>query len=281
MMQGYLRKMRAQLHDPVRYELILGDRYFLLNDYLNQNISLEFLGDMACIQCGRKIKKTFQQGYCFPCFQRIQECNNCQLLPEKCLVETGVCPMDDWAHAQCHQKHIVYLANTSALKVGVTRCTHVPMRWIDQGAVQALPILETHNRYQSGLLEVAFKAFVSDRTQWRDMLKRKAPEINLVEEKNKLMELADSEIQPILKQYGNKIIFLQDQAETKINYPIFSYPNIIQSLSFDDTPHISGKLLGIKGQYLILEHGVLNIRKFGGYFIQFTSDAFPLPLGEG
>lgn len=268
---GFLRKMRTQLADPVQYEFILDQESFNLNQFLNKDITVEFLNEINCVQCGRKTPKSFQQGFCFPCMQRINECNNCQLFPEKCLVETGKCPENDWAHAQCHQKQIVYLANSTGLKVGITRITQMPTRWIDQGAAQALPIFETQNRYQCGLIEVALKQFVSDRTNWRDMLKNNIAHIDLIALKNKLLMDSKKSLENILNKYHNQIILLDNQNITKINYPVLEYPTIIKSLSFDKTPKITGKLLGIKGQYLMLDTGVLNIRKFGGYLIEFVA----------
>src|SRR3990167_4342770 len=149
---------------PIQYQLILDNEKIALNNFLNQKISIEFLGEIHCIQCGRKTKQSFQQGFCFPCMQKINECNNCMIHPERCLVEAGHCDPNDWAHQQCHQPHVVYLANSSGLKVGITREKNMLSRWIDQGAAQALPIIKTHNRYQAGLVEVMFKKLVADKT---------------------------------------------------------------------------------------------------------------------
>jgi hypothetical protein len=46
---------------------------------------------------------------------------------------------------------------------------------------------------------------------------------------------------------------------------VIKYPTKVVSLNFDKTPVISGVLEGIKGQYLLLDVGVLNIRKFSSY----------------
>ena len=257
-----LRKMTVAHDHPVRYYF---QEKVLLNDFLGKKITLHFTGNIACTHCHRKITKTFQQGYCYPCMQRILECNNCMIYPEKCLVETGACPTDDWAHEQCHQKHILYLANSSGLKVGITRIANMPSRWIDQGAIQALPIAETENRYQVGLLEMALRKVVADKTNWRVMLKNNVTPIDLVAEKKRILSLVTIEIKKLLTQYPDAIRVLDTENVLTFHYPVLQYPEKIVSLSFDKTPEITGKLLGIKAQYLILDCGVLNLRKFGGY----------------
>lgn len=267
MTQGFLKKMFAHHARPIQYELILNNQKISLNNYLNQKISFEFLGEINCIQCGRKIKQSFQQGYCFVCMQKINECNNCMIHPEKCLIETGNCPVNDWAHQHCHQSQIVYLANSSGIKVGVTQIKNNPSRWIDQGAAQALPIFQTRNRLQAGLLEVALKKFISDKTNWRTMLKENIALIDLLSEKKLLLSQAEKTISGILKKYPDEIILLDEKNILVFEYPVLEYLKKINALSFDKTPKIDGVLLGIKGQYLILNTGVLNIRKFGGYLV--------------
>lgn len=267
---GNLRKMKVELKSPVDYHLIVGDKAIPLNHFLQKKIGLCFSGVINCVQCGRKTNKSFQQGFCFPCMQRINECGNCVIFPERCKVEEGGCPKDDWAHQQCYQKHIVYLANSSGLKVGITRHTHVPTRWIDQGAIQALAIFEASNRYQSGIMEVALKQYVSDRTNWRAMLKNECVELNLVQERNRLLSEAQQAIQKAMGQFSDgDIRAMEDASVINIDYPVLEYPEKIVSLSLDKQPEISGTLQGIKGQYLIFDTGVLNVRKFGGYEVTF------------
>lgn len=267
MIQGHLKKMSVVHNTPVTYELLLDTQKINLNNLLNQKIMLEFLGDIHCIQCGRKTKQSFQQGFCFPCMQKINTCNNCMIHPERCLVEFGKCDPNDWAHQHCHQPQLVYLANSSGLKVGITQIKNNPSRWIDQGAAQALPIFQTSNRYQAGLLEVALKKYVADKTNWRAMLKENVAHIDLFAEKKLLLSQAEQDIVPILKKYADQIILLDNQSVLEFHYPILEYPQKINALSFDKTAKIEGVLLGIKGQYLILNTGVLNIRKFGGYAV--------------
>lgn len=267
---GNLRKMKVELANPVAYQLVVGEQMIPLNPYLNKFLSLKFTGAIHCIQCGRKISKSFQQGYCYPCLQRLNECGNCVIFPERCQVEEGTCPQGDWAHRQCYGKQIIYLANASGLKVGITRAEHVPTRWIDQGAIQAIAIFQAVNRYRSGIFEVALKQFVSDRTNWRAMLKNEVSFLDMLAERDRLLKVANTVIQPLIKQSPEKSLVLIDDAHVvEIEYPVLSYPEKIKSLSFDKCAAIEGTLQGIKGQYLILDSGVLNVRKFGGYEVIF------------
>lgn len=270
---GNIQKMRGVLvasdtashnftNPTVTYHFIIGNHKIPLNPFLGNTLNLHFTGKIHCIQCQRETKKSFQQGYCFPCLQRLHECNLCIIHPEKCKVEEGRCSTDDWAHQQCHQQHIVYLANSSGLKVGITRANNATTRWIDQGARQGLVIYQVANRYQAGKIEVAFKKYVSDRTNWRNLLKQDSNTIDLIAERDRLMNLAQTDVQP-------QSNLISESKPYEINYPILEYPKKIQSLSFDNDPKVSGTLLGIKGQYLILDTGVINIRKFGGYEIAF------------
>ena len=167
------------------------------------------------------------------------------------------------------QDHIVYLANSSGLKVGITRATQVPTRWIDQGASQALAIARVRNRFQSGLLEVLIKQHIADKTNWRDMLKGTANPVDLEHEAEKILSRFGSEIDELKERYNPfGINILNGIRVVDISYPVSSYPEKISSYNFDKEPLLEDKLLGIKGQYLIFEEGVINLRKFSGYEIE-------------
>ena len=262
---GTVFKMKVELANPVEYTFLLSNQEININDLLGCKIDLTYHGNIHCIHCERKTNKSFQQGYCYPCFRRLQECNMCIIHPERCLVEERGCPEDDWAHRHCHQKHIIYLANSSGLKVGITRHNNVPSRWIDQGACQALPICEVQNRRQAGRIEVAIKQYVSDRTDWRKMLRGSAEPMDLVIERDRLLNEAAVEIKAVEDDYSDRPICFVDESQIEIEYPVLQYPEKVKSISFDKSPNIQGVLQGIKGQYLIFDSGVLNIRNFGGY----------------
>ena len=180
--------------------------------------------------------------------------------PETCHHHLGTCREPDWGLANCFSSHIVYLANSSGVKVGITRKTNTPGRWIDQGAVSALPILEVKTRLDSGKVETALKSYVADKTNWRTMLKNEVEDVDLESKKNTLLD----EIPGLI----NEVQAIPLESEViNISYPVLEYPTKIVSLSFDKTPSISGFLQGIKGQYLLLDGGVLNLRKFSSYHL--------------
>lgn len=189
--------------------------------------------------------------------------------PETCHYAAGTCRQPAWGEENCLQPHIVYLANSSGIKVGITRTPQIPTRWIDQGACQALPIFRVTQRYLSGLVEVMLKEFVSDRTDWRRMLRGSPEPVNLPGKRDELHNLVEAGLQPLRQRFGNDAIeFLADETVVDIHYPVEQYPEKVRSLNFDKTPEIEGRLEGIKGQYLILDSGVLNIRKFAGYQVE-------------
>ena len=184
--------------------------------------------------------------------------------PETCHYHLGTCREPEWGLSNCFTPHIVYLANSSGVKVGITRKTNTPSRWIDQGAISALPILEVKTRLESGRIEVALKSFVADKTNWRKMLKNEVEPSSLVNTKNSLLK----EVAGLVDDLGAQT--LPDDV-VNIDYPVLKYPTKVVSLSFDKTPVISGFLNGIKGQYLLLEDGVLNMRKFSSYHLTLST----------
>ena len=269
--RGVLRKMHSRFENPVRYKILLSDMVVHLNDLLEKQIKLEYSGTIYCTNCGRKSGKSFNQGYCYPCFQRLAECDGCIIQPEKCHFDQGTCREPAWGERFCMQDHIVYLANSSGLKVGITRATQIPTRWIDQGATQALAIIRVRSRLQSGILEVMFKQYVSDRTNWRAMLKGEAEPLKMEEEADRLLKECDSELKELAENFGFfAISVLNGIASVGINFPVIKYPEKVTSFNFDKDPVVEGTLLGIKGQYLIFDTGVINLRRFSGYEVQLS-----------
>lgn len=268
---GQLTKMAVTLaaDNQAQYTMRLGEQQMAMNPLLGQTIHLRFLGEINCLNCNRKTKKSYSGGFCFPCSQRLAQCDICFVRPELCHFEQGTCREPDWGEAVCMQDHIVYLANSSGLKVGITRINQIPTRWIDQGATQALPIFRVQSRYQSGLVEVLFKNHVSDRTDWRKMLKGEAMPLDLAAERDRLQAECQQEVSELKQQFGDQAIdLLPAENVQEISYPVDQYPAKITSLNFDKTPEISGQLQGIKGQYLIFDIGVINIRKFSAYQVE-------------
>ena len=263
---GLLRKMITDHQDTVDYQLPLGEERVPMNALVGKGISLSFSGLINCVHCGRKTSKSFSQGYCYPCFKRLAQCDSCIVSPEKCHYDQGTCREPEWGEANCMIDHIVYLANTSGLKVGITRGTQVPTRWMDQGAVQALPIFRVQTRQQSGLVEVLFKEHINDRTNWQAMLKGQVGEMELTEERDRLYAEVETGVDALRERFGlQSVTALPDQQAVNFNYPVLNYPAKVKSHNPEKTPVVEGTLQGIKGQYLILDTGVINIRKFGGY----------------
>jgi len=270
--QGHLRKMRVEPGSPSRYQLVIGEQLVDLNALLGRRVELEFLGAINCLHCGRATRKSFNQGYCYPCFQKLASCDSCIVSPEKCHFDAGTCREPEWAQQHCMQPHVVYLANSSGLKVGITRGTQVPTRWLDQGAVQALPILGVQTRLQSGLVETVLKQHVADKTNWRAMLKGQVDVLDLAAERDRLLDLCRVELELLQQRFGLQAIQpLPDAEAFEFDYPVLQYPAKVTSFDLEKTPLVAGTLMGIKGQYLMLDGGVINIRKFGAYQIAFRS----------
>lgn len=269
-MTATLRKMQASIDAntdaQVLYEFVLGEELVTLNERLGQAIQLKFSGEIFCIHCDRKTKKSFSQGYCYPCFKKLAQCDMCIIKPETCHFDRGTCREPGWAEKHCMQGHTIYLSNSSGLKVGITRNTQIPTRWIDQGAIQALPIFQVNNRLHSGLVEMLLAEHVADKTNWRTMLKGDVLALDLQEEKDKLIDTCEAELEQLWEEVEDfSLEPLETEQAISIQYPVLEYPKKIVSHNVEKTPLIEGTLMGIKGQYLILDTGVINIRKHTGY----------------
>jgi len=260
-LNGHVNKMQASLEEGMaHYKLSFDDQQVDMNSLVGQHIEFTFNNTIQCAnpECKRITPKSYSQGYCFPCARSLARCDLCIMRPETCHYHLGTCREPEWGLSNCFTPHIVYLANSSGAKVGITRKTNTPSRWIDQGAISALPILEVKTRLESGLIEKALKSFITDKTNWRVMLKNETGPADLVATKASLLGKVSSLIDDLdAKTLPDDVV--------NIDYPVLKYPTKVVSLSFDKTPVISGVLNGIKGQYLLLETGVLNIRKFSSY----------------
>jgi hypothetical protein len=268
-MLGQLRKMYTELADPVVYRLPLTDAAIELAPHLGKPAKIAYTGRIFCIHCGRKTAKSFNQGYCYPCFTSLAQCDMCIVKPEQCHYDAGTCREPEWAQGHCFQPHIVYLANSSGIKAGITRHTQIPTRWIDQGATQALPVMKVASRYISGLVEIILAKHVSDKTSWQQMLKQPAASADLYAKRDELLTLCAEQLAALRQRFGAGAIELLTGAQAiQINYPVLSYPGKVTSFNLDKQAEISGVLQGIKGQYLLFDTGVINIRKFAGYEVE-------------
>lgn len=268
-MLGSLQKLTSALAEPVQYRLPVGAQEIELNPLLGKKLSLRFSGQIFCVHCAKKTNKSFNQGYCYPCFIKLAQCDMCIMKPETCHYAAGTCREPSWGEQFCFQPHIVYLANSSGIKVGITRQSQTPTRWIDQGAVQALPIFKVASRHLSGLIEVSLAQHVSDKTSWQQMLKNNTVPLDLAVIRDQLLKECADQLLAITAQFPDSPAQLLSDAEPlALNYPVLQYPSKVKSFNFDKEPLVSGVLEGIKGQYLLFDTGVINIRKFAGYEVE-------------
>ena len=270
---GHLEKMHTSLDDngSVEYQLPLDEQRIPMNKFIGSRVSLEHLGDIHCIHCGRRSKKSFSQGYCYPCFTKLPQCDSCIMSPEKCHFHHGTCRDPEWGEKFCFTDHFVYLANSSGVKVGITRGNQLPTRWIDQGATQGLPIFRVQTRYQAGLIEDRLREHIADKTHWQRMLKGNADAVDLTVLRDELMVKSESELELLEQEFGLQALQrLFTETTTEIDFPVSVWPEKVKSFNLDKQPQIDGLLQGIKGQYLIFDNGVINIRKYTAYNVQFS-----------
>lgn len=253
--------MRTNHNGVVDYKLDLSGAEISLNPLVGQKIKLSFLGNIFCENCGKPTKKSYNQGYCFPCTIKLPECDICIVRPELCHYDKGTCRDSAWGEENCQKTHTIYIANSSGLKVGITRQTQVPTRWMDQGATQALPIMEVFSRLQSGIIETALKNYINDKTDWRKMLKGNQEFIDLKLEARNLIHNAREHLDGLDFELLDKEVYHFD-------YPVQAFPEKVSSISVEKNPIIEQRLMGIKGQYLIFEKGVINIRSHAGYQVE-------------
>lgn len=261
--EGVLKKMQTEVGSPIQYYMIFENDFLNVNQVLSKKITIVFL-KYQCLNCGED-KPIYRQGFCKNCFFDIPSAGDWIMKPE---LSTAHLDQEDrdlaYEKKVQLQPHIVYLANSSGVKVGVTRRSQIPTRWIDQGAHEAIEIVEVPNRYLAGITEVALKNYVSDKTNWRTMLKNEIVDEDLSAWKTKLKAYIPEEALPY---------FIQNNTETHLEFPVLTYPTKVKSLNLDKTPNFQGTLVGIKGQYLIFaDDTVFNIRGSEGYYVSLQVD---------
>ncbi len=256
--KGVLRKMQTELGRPIQYYMLFEDNYLNVNQILNKEITLDFI-KFQCLNCGKDLP-IFRQGFCKSCFFETPSAGDWIMRPELSTAHLGKEDRDlDYEKKVQLQPHIVYLANSSNIKVGVTRKSQVPTRWIDQGAHEAIEIVEVPNRYLAGITEVALKDHIGDKTNWRKMLTNDVDDEDLVSWRNKLKAYIPAEA----NEY-----FIEHNQETHLEFPVLEYPKKVKSLNLTKTPNYKGVLMGIKGQYLMFQDNtVFNVRGSEGYYV--------------
>lgn len=252
---GFLQELEPTWAEPVQYALRVGDVRIPLNTRLGSRLEIRRLRQKACRHCGRRVSKLYQNGYCYPCVTTLAECDRCIIQPHLCHYHEGTCRDESFARRNCMIPHYVYLALSSHVKVGVTRKNRALQRWIDQGAVAALPVAEVPSRKQAGELEAAAAEFLSDRTDWRKMLRGEVEWEDLPVVRDRLRKMLGARFEP----------FWIDVPAVRLAYPVAGRPPTVRSLSLDRREAVEGVLLGVQGQYLLLDAGVFHVKKHTGY----------------
>ncbi|WP_431158893.1 DUF2797 domain-containing protein [Winogradskyella poriferorum] len=259
--KGVLTKMQTEFLEPIQYYLVFENDFIHMNQLLNKEIGLKLVGHQ-CLSCGLD-RPIFRQGFCRSCFFEQPVAGDWIMRPELSKAHLGQEDRDlEYEKRVQLQPHIVYLANSSNVKVGVTRKSQVPTRWIDQGAHEAIEIVEVPNRYLAGITEVALKDHVSDKTNWRNMLKNDVKDEDLIAWRDKLKSYIPDEV---LSYY------IEHNSETNIEFPVEHYPIKPKSLNLSKVDSYTGLLKGIKGQYLIFEDDtVFNVRANEGLVVELS-----------
>lgn len=258
-----LAKMPTYQEDEVHYILKADNDFIKVNDLIGREVLIEFLDQKFCSGCGDQYQELFRMGFCRNCFFTRPEAGESIIRPELSRAHEGE-EDRDLAFEKDYQlqPHVVYLANTAGIKVGVTRQRAKLNRWMDQGASEAIVFAETTNRYEAGLIEVALKEYVADKTAWQRMLKNEVPEVDLKKSKAELSEKLEGNLRKFVSS---------DNTCYHFKYPVKQYPGKVKGVNLDKEKKIQANLQGIKGQYLIFEGGaVLNVRANTGYRVSFS-----------
>ena len=213
--EGVLTKMQTEAGSPIQYYLVFKDSFLHVNQLLGKEFEINFTG-YSCTNCSKK-KKIYRMGFCYDCFYSIPSAGDWIMRPELSTAHLGVADRDlDYEQRVQLQPHVVYLAASSDLKVGVTRKTQVPTRWIDQGASYAAPLVEVPNRYLAGITEVALKQHFSDKINWKKMLLNDVAPFDLIDRRNEASYLLPDEVQEYFETTAEKLYTLE--------YPVLEYP---------------------------------------------------------
>ena len=252
---------------PVRYALPFADASGTMNELLGEQLEIRFLDRITCRACRRVSRKSYGGGYCYDCFKTLARCDLCMVSPDRCHFAAGTCREPQWAESFCMRPHIVYLANSAGLKVGITRAANLPGRWLDQGATQAAAILETSTREQAGWAERALARYVSDRTDWRALVSREPQIIDLAVEAERLKRQAAGSIQEVFDRFPGGLQWISELQVVRFRYPVDRLTSPTR-LTLSAGASIGGYLLGIRGQYLLFDSGVFNVARYCSYHVQ-------------
>ena len=260
-----LKKMHAGMdaEGHVVYAMMADGEALPLKERIGHPFMIRFTGARTCMSCGKRVRKFYGQGTCYPCLRDAPEAGPCIIRPELCEAHLGKGRDVEWEREHHLQEHIVYLSFTGGVKVGVTRSTQVPVRWIDQGAVIAVPIARVPYRQLAGAIECDLKRLFADRTQWKAMLMEPGAGAGLAKlEAARTIAMARTD--PKLHEY-----LLPHEPVQHLSYPLTGLPPKLANVQLDKLAEVEGRLLGIKGQYLVWADGrVLNVRNHTGYHVE-------------
>lgn len=265
MFEGPLQPLTVQAGSPAAYHLSLTDAPsepgLDLNRVLGQGLCIESLRRISCCHCGAETRRSYGGGYCYPCFTTLARCDLCVVSPARCHYAQGTCREPDWGESFCMQPHVVYLANSSGPKVGLTRSGGEMRRWLDQGASQGLLIAATPDRRRAGMVEALLAQQVSDRTNWRKLLRGPSAAVDLPRLRDAVRPAA---------ALPEGVQWLEDRQPVTLGYPVVGYPRQLNRFRLDRHAVVAGRLMGIKGQYLLFEHGVFPVREHRGWHVRVT-----------
>lgn len=261
--EGVLTKMQTESGAPIQYYLVFENSFLHMNQLMGKPLELSFLG-YQCLACSKR-KKVWRQGLCWDCFTTSPAAGEWIIKPELCTAHLGIEDRDlEYEKRVQLQPHIVYLALCTEVKVGVTRKTQIPTRWIDQGACSAIPLVEVPNRYLAGISEIALKNFYTDKTNWKKMLLQQFHSTDLTEEYTKALRHLPDEVKSYCFDTLPEVMSFE--------FPSLACPSDVKTLYLDKAGSFSGTLVGIRGQYLIFEDGtVLNIRNAEGLMVRLSA----------
>ncbi len=266
--EGALRGLRITPAATIDYALQLGDSIVPLNPLLGCFVRLRFDGAINCRYCNASTRKSYGEGYCYPCFKTLARCDLCIVSPVRCHYAAGTCRELAWGDAYCMQPHVVYVANSAGAKVGITKPENLPGRWLDQGATQAIVILQTRSRHQAGCVEAVLSRHVSDRTDWRALITRDAPPLDLPVLTAQLRDVARAELAALDVRFPGALVWVDAPTPVGFQYPVTNYASPLRALSLGRRAELGGRLLGIKGQYLMFDSGVFNVRRHSSYHVE-------------
>lgn len=278
--QGAMRGLRITSAAPIDYALQLDESVVPLNPLLGHFVRIRFDGRINCRYCGASTRKSYGEGYCYPCFKTLARCDLCVVSPVRCHYAAGTCREPTWGDAFCMQPHVVYVANSAGAKVGITKPENLPGRWLDQGATEAIVILRTRSRHQAGCVEAVLSRHVSDRTDWRALIGREASQLDLLSLTAQLREVARAELAALDVRFPGALAWVDAPTPVGFEYPVTSYASPARALLLARRTELGGRLLGIKGQYLMFDSGVFNVRRHSSYHVEIARTTEPVAVAR-